>query len=92
MRKREEAKGPEWHVAMQPGKRKALDLAKRWAWLLDKEEGLKANVRAKVEPRFHGVKNHFRHHKVRYEGLAKSEAQLLAFVRHRQHVCRRANR
>lgn len=27
--KRDDAKGPNWHVAMQPGKRKALDLTKR---------------------------------------------------------------
>jgi transposase, IS5 family len=74
--KRDEAKGPNWHVAMQPGKRKALDLTKRWARMLDEAERLKASVRAKVEHPFHVVKNLFRHRKVRYRGLPKNEAQL----------------
>ena len=39
-------------------------------------ERLKAQVRARVEPPFHVVKNLFRHCRVRYKGLAKNEAQL----------------
>jgi IS5 family transposase len=74
--KREEAKGPRWHVAMQPGKRRKLDLTRKWARLLDKAEQLKASVRAKVEHPFHVVKNLFRFRKVRYKGLAKNQAQL----------------
>ncbi len=74
--KRDEAKGPRWHVAMQPGKRRKLDLTRQWATLLEKAEQLKASVRAKVEHPFHVVKNLFRHRKVRYKGLAKNEAQL----------------
>jgi transposase, IS5 family len=27
---REEARGPRWHVAMQPGKRRRLDLTRKW--------------------------------------------------------------
>ena len=46
--KREEAMGPTWFVAMQPGKRRALDLTKKWALLLEKAEQLKAAVRAKA--------------------------------------------
>jgi IS5 family transposase len=74
--KRAEAQGPKWHVAMQPGKRRKLDLTRKWAQLLDEVERLKASVRAKVEHPFHVIKNLFRHKKVRYKGLAKNEAQL----------------
>lgn len=76
--KRPEAKGPKWFVALQPGKRKALDLTKPWARMLEKVEQIKASIRAKVEHPFHVVKNLFRHRKVRYKGLAKNEAQLFA--------------
>ncbi|MBV8658889.1 MAG: IS5 family transposase, partial [Burkholderiales bacterium] len=76
--KREEAQGPHWHVAMQPGKRRELDLTRKWAQLLEQAEQLKASVRAKVEHPFHVVKNLFRHRKVRYKGLAKNEAQLFS--------------
>jgi IS5 family transposase len=74
--KREEAKGPIWHVAMQPGKRRTLDPKSKWARLLEKAEKLKASVRAKVEHPFHVVKNLFRHRKARYKGMAKNEGQL----------------
>jgi len=73
--KREEAKRPQWHVAMQPGKRRQLDLRSKWAQLLEQAEQLKASVRAKVE---HPFKNRFCHRKVRYKGLAKNEAQLFS--------------
>jgi IS5 family transposase len=76
--KREEAQGPRWHVAMQPGKRRKLDLTRKWARLLEQAEQLKASVRAKVEHPFHVVKNLFRHKKARYKGLAKNEAQLFS--------------
>jgi IS5 family transposase len=76
--KRAEAQGPRWHVAMQPGKRRLLDPARKWARLLEQAEQLKASVRAKVEHPFHVVKNLFRHKKVRYKGLAKNEAQLFS--------------
>ena len=75
--KREEAKGPEWHIAMQPGKRKQLSdspLGK----MLEKVEKLKASIRAKVEHPFHVIKNLFRHKKARYKGLAKNQAQLFS--------------
>lgn len=74
--KREEAKGPNWHVAMRPGQRKRLDPRHGWSRLLEQAERLKASVRAKVEHPFHVVKNLFRHRKVRYKGLAKNTAQL----------------
>jgi IS5 family transposase len=64
-----------WHVAMRPGKRKALghDAHGR---MLERIEKLKASVRAKVEHPFHVVKNLFKMRKVRYRGLAKNTAQL----------------
>jgi transposase, IS5 family len=57
--KRDEAQGPRWYVAMQPGKRRKLDLTRKWAQMLERAEQLKASVRAKVEHPFHVVKNLF---------------------------------
>ena len=74
--KRSEAQGPTWFVAMQPGKRKALDTTRKWARLLEKAEQIKASVRAKVEHPFRVVKQQFGHTKVRYRGLAKNTARL----------------
>jgi IS5 family transposase len=75
--KREEAQGPQWHVAMQPGKRKLLSDS-ALGQMIEKVEQIKASVRAKVEHPFHVVKNLFRHKKARYKGLAKNHAQLLS--------------
>ncbi len=52
--KRQEMQGSKvkWHVAMRPGKRKALDLNRELHKLLEKAERLKASVRAKVEHPF----------------------------------------
>jgi IS5 family transposase len=76
--KREEAQGPTWHVAMQPGKRRQLCPKAKWARLLEKAEKLKASIRAKVEHPFHVIKNLFGHRKARYKGLAKNAAQLFS--------------
>lgn len=75
--KREEATGVPWHVAMRPGKRRALDKTDLIDALLDKIEKLKATVRAKVEHPFRVVKRQFGFNKVRYKGLAKNTAQLV---------------
>lgn len=75
--KREENQGcpVRWHVAMRPGKRKALPNDKLGG--IDEQiEKLKASVRAKVEHPFHIVKNIFQLKKVRYRGLLKNTAQL----------------
>lgn len=64
-----------WHVAMRPGKRRAL-AGHGWAQKLEWIEQIKASIRAKVEHPFHVVKNLFRHRKARYRGLAKNTAQL----------------
>ena len=75
--KREEALGPQWHIAMQPGKRKLLSDS-ALGQMIEKVEKILASIRAKVEHPFHIVKNLFRHRKARYKGLAKNHAQLLS--------------
>ena len=76
--KREETQGIEanWHVAMRPGKRKALDRSTPMGAVMDKLEHVKASIRAKVEHPFRVIKRQFGHVKVRYRGLAKNTAQL----------------
>ena len=64
-----------WHIAMRPGKRRALDRGPLGE-MMEKLEQAKAGIRAKVEHPFHVVKNLFRHRKTRYRGLAKNAAQL----------------
>ena len=53
---RPEATGVNWHVAMRPVKRRALDKQTKLGALLDKAEKLKASVRAKVEHPFQVIK------------------------------------
>src|SRR5690606_29557238 len=48
-----------WHVAMRPGKRKALDMSTPMGVLMDKLEHLKASIRAKVEHPFRVIKRQF---------------------------------
>ncbi len=76
--KREEVQGIEanWHVAMRPGKRRALDKQSPMGAVLDQLEHVKARIRAKVEHPFRVIKRQFGHMKVRYRGLAKNTAQL----------------
>ena len=75
--KREENKDSRvaWHIAMRPGKRRALpdDARGRMDEMIEK---CKATVRAKVEHPFHYVKNLFGHKKNPYWGKAKNTAQL----------------
>jgi len=68
--------GVNWHVAMRPGKRAALDKTRRSHELIDELERLKASMRAKVEHPFRVIKRQFGHVKVRYRGLKKNTAQL----------------
>ncbi len=65
-----------WHVAMRPGKRKALKHAGQFGELLDKAEKLKAGIRAKVEHPFRVIKRQFGYMKTRYRGLTKNAAQI----------------
>ncbi|MBY4594135.1 IS5 family transposase [bacterium BD-1] len=76
--KREEVKGIEanWHVAMRPGKRRALDKDSPMGAVLEQLEHVKARIRAKVKHPFRVIKRQFGHMKVRYRGLAKNTAQL----------------
>jgi IS5 family transposase len=64
-----------WHIAMRPGKRRALtDSAKDR--ISDQLETLKARVRAKVEHSFRIIKIQFVFIKARYRGMVKNRAQL----------------
>lgn len=76
--KREEAQGlkVDWHIAMRPGKRAALDLRSALAAKIEQVEKIKASIRAKVEHPFRLIKQQFGHTKVRYRGLAKNTARL----------------
>ena len=66
-----------WHIAMGPGKRRALDKGNQADALIDQAEKLKAGVRAKVEHPFRVIKRQFGFIKVRYKGLKKNAAQLM---------------
>ena len=65
-----------WHVAMRPGKRKALNKENEADALIDKAEKLKAGIRAKVEHPFRVVKRQFGFVKAHYRGLKKNTEQL----------------
>ena len=69
--------GVQWHVAMRPGKRRALDPGKKVDALIEQVEHIKASIRAKVEHPFRVIKRQFGHVKVRYRGLKKNTAQLM---------------
>ena len=72
-----EATGVDWHIAMRPGKRKQQKHTP-WGAITEQAEKLKASVRAKVEHPFRVIKRQFGHAKVRYRGLVKNTAQLIA--------------
>ena len=65
-----------WHVAMRPGKRRALNKENEADAMIDQAEKLKAGIRAKVEHPFRVIKRQFGFVKVRYRGLKKNTAQL----------------
>ena len=67
----------DWHIAMRPGKRRALDKNEEAGALIDEAEKQKASVRAKVEHPFRVLKRQFGFMKVRYRGLMKNTAQLI---------------
>ena len=69
-----------WHVAMRPGKRKALNPQRELDQLLDKVESLKASVRAKVEHPFRVIKQQFGYAKVRYRGLTTARLDGVALT------------
>jgi len=61
-----------WHVAMRPGKRKALNKENEADALIDQAEKLKAGVRAKVEHPYRVIKRQFGFIKVR---LSRTEEE-----------------
>jgi IS5 family transposase len=69
--------GVHWHIAMMPGKRKAIDKSTPMGALLEQLEKTKASIRAKVEHPFRVIKRQFGYTKVRYRGLAKNTANLV---------------
>jgi IS5 family transposase len=69
--------GVNWHIAMMPGKRKALDKDTPMGTVLEKLEQTKASIRAKVEHPFRVIKRQFGYVKVKYRGLAKNTANLV---------------
>lgn len=79
--KREEIRakhpGGNWHIAMMPGKRKAMDKTTPMGALLEQLEKTKASIRAKVEHPFRVIKRQFGYTKVKYRGLAKNTANLV---------------
>ena len=79
--KREEihAKHPQvkWHIAMMPGKRRAMDKSTPMGAILEKLEKIKASIRAKVVHPFRVIKRQFGYVKVKYRGLAKNTASLM---------------
>ena len=66
-----------WHIAMRPGKRRALNKENAADALIDQAEKLKAGIRAKVEHQFRVIKRQFGYVKVRDRGLKKNTAQLV---------------
>jgi len=64
-----------WHVAMRPGKRRALPATPLGACLRQLEE-VKAKIRAKVEHPLRVIKRQFGYVKTRYRGLMKNAAQV----------------
>ena len=69
--------GVSWHIAMMPGKRRALKKDTPMGALLEQLEQIKASIRAKVEHPFRVIKRQFGYAKVKYRGLAKNTANLV---------------
>ena len=69
--------GVHWHIAMMPGKRKAMDKSTAMGALLEQLEKTKASIRAKVEHPFRVIKRQFGYTKVKYRGLAKNTVNLV---------------
>ena len=69
--------GVNWHIAMMPGKRKAMDKGTPMGAVLEQLEQTKARIRAKVEHPFRVIKRQFGFTKVKYRGLAKNTANLV---------------
>lgn len=75
LRKENQGRNVQWHIAMMPGKRRALGKG-NMGRMLESYERAKASLRARVEHPFRVIKRQFGFTKVRYRGLAKNTAQL----------------
>jgi IS5 family transposase len=64
------------HIAMNPGKRKALDKANVIVAMVEQVEKIKASIRAKTEHPFRITKRQLGNVSVRYRSLKKNTAQL----------------
>ena len=81
VQKRPDSKtGVNWHIAMRPGKRRALNKENAVDAKMAKIEKIKAGIRAKVEHPFRVLKRQFGFVKVRYCGLKKNTAQLITLL------------
>ncbi|WP_322995015.1 IS5 family transposase [Castellaniella sp.] len=74
-REENQSRNVQWHIAMRPGKRRALGKS-NMGRMLESYERAKASLRSRVEHPFRVIKCQFGFTKVRYRGLAKNTAQL----------------
>jgi len=70
-----------WHIAMRPGKRRALNKENAVDAMMAKIEKIKAGIWVKVEHPFRVIKRQFGYVKVRYCGLTKNTASSWKNVR-----------
>lgn len=75
--KREEAQGPQWHVAMQAGERNQFNDSPLGE-ACEKAGKSKATIRAKVEHSFHMIESPLGQGSTRYRRLASNHAQLFS--------------
>ena len=75
--KRAEPTGVDWYVVLSPGKCRQQKHTP-WGHRIEQAEKLKASIRTKVEHPFRVIKRRFGYTKVRYRGLKKNTAQLIA--------------
>lgn len=64
-----------WHIAMMPGKRKAMDKLTPTAAHLDQLEQIQARMRSKVKHPFRVIKRKFDCTQLKYRGLARKRCQ-----------------
>jgi IS5 family transposase len=78
-----------WHVAMMPGKRRALPKDSPLGAILEQLEQVKARIRAKGEHAFRVIKRQFGYVRVKYRGLAKNTANLMTLFARAMWMVRR---
>jgi IS5 family transposase len=78
-----------WHIAMRPGRRRALPKDSPLGCILDRLEQVKARIRAKGERAFRVIKRPFGYVRVKYRGLAKNTANLMTLFARAMWMVRR---